>query len=147
MTLDDRAHGDAADELMGVRETAEVLGVHPNTVRNWGAAGKLRELRTGARSDRRYYRTDVDGIKAKLLTQQEKRSSPIADLESVGTIYGSGFADLVDSYQRVHSMFSRNYDYIAAMARSMSAFTLAAKQMVPLSHVVSQMLLPSSGVI
>ncbi len=51
---------DRADsEEIKVGEAAALLGVHPTTIRNWGALGKLTEIRVGARRDRRYLRLEV----------------------------------------------------------------------------------------
>jgi len=46
-------------KLLTIRQTANLLGVHPNTLREWDRQGKLRAIRLGARRDRRYERDDV----------------------------------------------------------------------------------------
>jgi excisionase family DNA binding protein len=46
-------------ELLTVGQAADLLGVHPNTVRDWGRKGQLAEIRVGSRQDRRYRRRDV----------------------------------------------------------------------------------------
>jgi DNA-binding transcriptional MerR regulator len=64
-----------------VREAATILGVAPNTVRAWGAAGKIPEYRHPANGYRMYKRTDLEKLIQKLegslceigLTQPEKR--------------------------------------------------------------------------
>lgn len=48
--------------LLTVREAAELLHVHTNTVRRWAAQGMLRELRVGPRHDRRFYRSDLERL-------------------------------------------------------------------------------------
>jgi len=48
------------EKYMKVREAAEFLGVAPNTVRAWGAAGKLREFRSPANGYRLYKREDLE---------------------------------------------------------------------------------------
>ena len=45
------------DRLLTIKETSELLGVHPNTLRNWDNKGKLKAVRIGTRDgvgDRRY---------------------------------------------------------------------------------------------
>ena len=54
-----------------VKEAAEILGVSPNTVRAWGAAGKITEYRHPANNYRLYKRVELK----KLLMQVEKSAS------------------------------------------------------------------------
>ena len=39
--------------LLQVKEVAELLGIHPNTVRIWADSGVLKSFRIGPRNDRR----------------------------------------------------------------------------------------------
>jgi len=48
--------------LLTVREVAEFLHVHPNTVRQWSEKGLIRSCRVGSRGDRRFSVADVNGI-------------------------------------------------------------------------------------
>ncbi|MBU2008955.1 MAG: helix-turn-helix domain-containing protein [Chloroflexi bacterium] len=45
--------------LLTVKEAAELLHVHVNTVRNWSNNGLLPAYRVGKRADRRFLRGDV----------------------------------------------------------------------------------------
>ena len=45
-----------------VKEAAELLGVSPNTVRAWGAEGKIPEYRHPVNSYRLYKREDLEGV-------------------------------------------------------------------------------------
>src|SRR6186713_622258 len=47
------------DATLTVTKAARVLGVHPNTVRAWSEAGRLRYYRINDRGDRRYRLTDL----------------------------------------------------------------------------------------
>ena len=49
-----------------VREAAKILGVAPNTVRSWGATGKIPEYRHPANGYRMYKRTDLERLIQKL---------------------------------------------------------------------------------
>jgi excisionase family DNA binding protein len=49
-------------ELLTVSQVAELLNVHPNTVRRWAAEGSLTAYRIGRRGDRRFPRPQVVGI-------------------------------------------------------------------------------------
>lgn len=46
-------------ELLSSNDAAELLGVHPNTVRRWSNAGIIPAYRVGKRLDRRFRRTDL----------------------------------------------------------------------------------------
>jgi diguanylate cyclase (GGDEF)-like protein/excisionase family DNA binding protein len=47
------------DATLSVTRAAEVLGVHPNTIRAWSDAGRLRYYRINPRGDRRYRYGDL----------------------------------------------------------------------------------------
>src|SRR6478752_10164738 len=47
------------DATLSVTKAAGVLGVHPNTVRAWSEAGRLRYYRINDRGDRRYRLVDL----------------------------------------------------------------------------------------
>jgi len=47
------------EEWLGLAETAEILGVHPNTLRRWGDQGLLPVHRTGG-GHRRFRREDIE---------------------------------------------------------------------------------------
>ncbi len=40
--------------LITLKQACELLGVHPNTLRNWEKEGKIASIRIGTRGDRRY---------------------------------------------------------------------------------------------
>lgn len=46
-------------ELMSMKETCELLKVHPNTLRQWDKNGILKAVRFGVRRDRKYKKEDV----------------------------------------------------------------------------------------
>ena len=48
--------------LLQVKDVATLLGVHPNTVRNWTDCGDLRSYRVGRRRDRRVPIEAVSGL-------------------------------------------------------------------------------------
>ncbi len=47
------------DKLLTVREVAEIIHVHPNTVRRWSDIGRIKFFRITSRGDRRYSQNDV----------------------------------------------------------------------------------------
>jgi len=46
-------------ELLSMKETCELLKVHPNTLRQWDKKGILKAVRFGARRDRKYKKKDI----------------------------------------------------------------------------------------
>jgi excisionase family DNA binding protein len=46
-------------ELLTLKETCEILKVHPNTLRQWDKKGILKAVRFGIRGDRRYQKTNI----------------------------------------------------------------------------------------
>src|SRR5215467_1186886 len=47
------------DATLSVTKAARLLGVHPNTIRAWSDAGRLRYYRINPRGDRRYRLSDL----------------------------------------------------------------------------------------
>ncbi|HMP71477.1 MAG TPA: MerR family DNA-binding transcriptional regulator [Pirellulaceae bacterium] len=57
--------GNMAEQQSGfltIAEAAEMLGVAPNTLRSWGAAGKVAEYRHPINNYRLYKREDMDAL-------------------------------------------------------------------------------------
>ena len=50
---------ESPERLLSVGDAAEILCVHPNTVRVWSSAGLLPHFRIGPRRDRRFKTADV----------------------------------------------------------------------------------------
>jgi len=48
--------------MLTTRQVADLLGLHPNTVRRWNKKGILKACRIGTRGDRKFRREDVDGF-------------------------------------------------------------------------------------
>jgi excisionase family DNA binding protein len=53
-------------ELLNVRDTAQALGVHENTVRNWEERGILRAVRLPGSGYRRFPAADVEQLRAEM---------------------------------------------------------------------------------
>jgi len=48
--------------MLKVKEVAEILHVHPNTIRRWSEKGRIRAYRIGIRGDRRFWQSDIAGF-------------------------------------------------------------------------------------
>jgi excisionase family DNA binding protein len=53
-------------KFLTVKEAAETLGVSPNTVRAWGASGKLPEYRHPLNNYRLFKEADVEEVRAQV---------------------------------------------------------------------------------
>ena len=47
-------------KLLRIRETAEMLGLNPETLRRWDRSGKLPAIKISQRGDRRYRKEDIE---------------------------------------------------------------------------------------
>ena len=45
--------------LLKIRQVSQILGVHPDTLREWDNSGRLKAVRLGSRRDRRFRREDI----------------------------------------------------------------------------------------
>ena len=59
----------ATKELLNVRETARVLGVHENTIRNWETRGILRAVHLPGSGYRRFSVREVEGLRNEMFEQ------------------------------------------------------------------------------
>jgi excisionase family DNA binding protein len=57
----------ATKEFLNVRETAQRLGVHENTVRNWQARGVLRGIKLPGSGFRRFPREEIERMRSEML--------------------------------------------------------------------------------
>ena len=72
-----------------VKETAELLGVAPNTVRAWAAAGRLPEYRHPVNNYRLFRRSDVEAL-ARTIGEPPLRSKHLLQNCSTGSRSSSG---------------------------------------------------------
>lgn len=49
-------------KLITIREAAELLGVHPETLRRWDNEGKLKAVRFGEFGHRKYNREEIEKL-------------------------------------------------------------------------------------
>ena len=67
-----RAHD--RNRMLRVKEAAELLGVSPNTVRAWGAAGKIPEYRHPANGYRLYRREELENLLRRIEASRTDRN-------------------------------------------------------------------------
>lgn len=60
-------------EYLTVKAACEFLGISPNTLRSWGAAGKVTEYRHPMNNYRLFRRVDLEKVKRRL---QHPKPSP-----------------------------------------------------------------------
>ena len=66
------------DATLSVTKAARLLGVHPNTIRAWSDAGRLRYYRINPRGDRRYRLGDLQRFLAAAETGAAEGAPPAA---------------------------------------------------------------------
>ena len=59
------ANGEYMSDMLTVREVARLLHVHPNTLRRWSNAGRIKAYHINQRGDRRFRREEI----ARFLTE------------------------------------------------------------------------------
>ena len=59
------ANGEHMTDMLTVREVARLLHVHPNTLRRWSNAGRIKAYHINQRGDRRFRREEI----ARFLTE------------------------------------------------------------------------------
>lgn len=64
-------------EMLTTSEVAEILNVHPNTVRRWCSQGLLKAYRLGPRGDRRFRSADLDSLL--MVEKSQERAVLIVD--------------------------------------------------------------------
>lgn len=62
-----------ASDYLRVKEAAELLGVVPNTIRAWGARGKIPEHRHPANNYRYYLRADLEKLLRQLARSAKRK--------------------------------------------------------------------------
>ncbi len=116
-----------ADDLLTVRQAADLLGIHPNTVRDWGRKGRLAEIRVGPRHDRRYRRRDVLALAQNTATSGAEQIVPVAAKprtkarrSSAGSSsVGVGVNAIYDSLNGLRNMY-RAMDQVSSISRSIA---------------------------
>ena len=54
------------DNLLTLKQVAELLNVHPNTIRKWIKDGRINSYRISSRGDRRFRQNEIDRFLAEL---------------------------------------------------------------------------------
>lgn len=62
--------------LLRVKETAEMLGVHPNTVRNWIDQGMIKAVHLPGSNYRRLPAEEVEALRTRMLSGEKWSSVP-----------------------------------------------------------------------
>ena len=78
----DMGNGEHMSNMLTVTEVADLLHVHPNTLRRWSNKGVIRAYRITPRGDRRFKREEIVRFLAELNghddDRQETKSRPLS---------------------------------------------------------------------
>lgn len=66
----------STNDYLLVNEAADLLGVSPNTIRNWGRDGKIAEYRHPVNNYRLFSRSELERIRKKLNSPSRRRPKP-----------------------------------------------------------------------
>ena len=61
------AVNNSGNDYLTIKAACSRLGVSPNTLRSWGASGKVTEYRHPMNNYRLYRRTDIEDLRARLM--------------------------------------------------------------------------------
>ena len=65
------ANGEHMGDMLTIREVARLLHVHPNTLRRWSNAGRIKAYHINQRGDRRFKREEIARFLAELNSQAD----------------------------------------------------------------------------
>jgi excisionase family DNA binding protein len=69
----DMGNGEHMSDMLTVREVARLFHIHPNTLRRWSNAGRIKAYHINQRGDRRFKREDIVRFLAELNGQADDR--------------------------------------------------------------------------
>lgn len=94
--------------LLSIQEAADILKLHPETLRRWDREGKLTAIKVGDRGDRKYRYEDLIKIKAGYEPTKYKEFDIVP--------HSSGFENPAGTLIRIASFIVRKDDLIAVFA-------------------------------
>ena len=65
------ANGEHMSGMLTVREVARLFHIHPNTLRRWSNAGRIKAYQINQRGDRRFKREEIARFLAELNSQAD----------------------------------------------------------------------------
>ncbi|MFH1366868.1 MAG: helix-turn-helix domain-containing protein [Patescibacteria group bacterium] len=52
--------------LLNIKQASRILGIHPDTLRDWDNSGRLPAVRLGSRQDRRWQKEKILALRPKI---------------------------------------------------------------------------------
>lgn len=116
---------DNQNDLISIQEAAEMLGVHPETLRRWDRSGKLKAIKIGERGDRRFSKTDI----LKLLNEYKNtRLFEYAGYEILP--YSFGFELFPNRFGSIAKYIVKKQDFVVGFA-----FAVPGLELFALPHI------------
>lgn len=60
------------EEYLTIRDACELLGICPNTLRNWGASGKVMEYRHPVNNYRLFRKRELERLRQRLINPEPR---------------------------------------------------------------------------
>ncbi len=107
------------NDLITIQEAAEMLGVHPETLRRWDRAGKLRAIKIGERGDRRFAKADI------LKFINEYKSKKLFEYDGYEILpHSFGFELFPNRFGSIAKYVVRKQDFVVGFAFAVSGLEL-----------------------
>lgn len=113
------------NDLLTIQEAAEMLGVHPETLRRWDRSGKLKAIKLGKRGDRRFSKTDI------LKFTNEYKNTKLFEHEGYEVLpYSLGFELFPNRFGSIAKYIIRKQDFVVGFA-----FAVPGLELFALPHI------------
>lgn len=106
--------------LLTLQEAAEMLNLHPETLRRWDNSGKLPAVKVNDRGDRKYRKRDIE----KLIATSNKRFFEYKGYEII--FDSNGFENFVNRFASLAKIIVKKNEIVAGFAFAVAGLELFA---------------------
>lgn len=113
------------EEFLTIQEAAQMLGVHPETLRRWDRSGKLKAIKIGERGDRRFSKTDI------LKFTNEYKNVKIFEYNGYEILpYSLGFEIFPNRFGSIAKYIAKKQNFVVGFA-----FAVPGLELFALPHI------------
>jgi|SRR3989339_336475 len=106
--------------LLTLQEAAEMLSLHPETLRRWDNSGKLPAIKVNERGDRKYRKEDI----ARLVAASNSRSFEYKEFQII--FDSNGFENFADRFGSLAKIIVKKDQIVAGFAFAVAGLELFA---------------------